>query len=131
MTDQEIARIQEELEKKYIDQPEEQEELIKHVSETIANDIVNGGGASRFMVNDREYYAKAVQRNQGKDRILCLIIGDVMKFRIAGVHYKPFTVQGTITNDLSWKENVQAIAETWLRHILGCEVAEELDDDIM
>ena len=128
MSPDDLQAAQEELYRKYVEEPEEQESMLAEMSERIAHDICKGSGTANFEFDGRDFQARVSNsRSFGNGKkSLMIVIADRMKYKLLGTKYKPYILSIEVDNNLGPEENLRAVVEAFLRHISGTYSVEEL-----
>lgn len=129
MDDRELQELQERLYKEAIEVPEEQEQLIIDVADSVANQLYLGN-KNNVKVEFYEHKYAFGMRTYIKDfkQYIHLLVIDAAELNAMG-YPRTFHVETEINNDLSMLENVRASVAAFLRDSLGELRAELMDDD--
>lgn len=127
LTDEQLAVIQEQMTHDVIDVPEELEELITDTAERVAREIALKDGKSTIDFQEEIYTFKAMKRVVSFKELIYMVVVNEEHRKMGGNKYRPYTVTAEVDNNFSYMENLQAMVETFLRHITGMVTAQELD----
>ncbi|MED1125231.1 hypothetical protein [Bacillus atrophaeus] len=124
MKESDIQRIQDEI-MSGMNKEQAAEEMVKNLSEEIAAKLVLDNRTTAE-VEDTEYMFAYKTISQGKRKGIFMTVANMNKYRIVQEKYKPYTVTAEFDNNFTLRENLQAVVEAYLRHILDMVKAEEL-----
>lgn len=131
MTDEQLQALQEEIMQTTIEAPAEMEALIKDTAQKAARDMAfKSSQTSQIEFNDEVFTLKATKKVVGFKEVIFMVVVNENHRKMGGSKYRPFTVTAHIDNAFSYQENIEAVVETFLRHISGLgEQAQELGED--
>ena len=122
MNEEELQKIEQEL-LKQIDQEVDQDKQITQQAQEIAASLSLQGMANAS-INGREF---AITYNtRGKN--IAMVAADRAKYQLVGEKYRPYVIQAEVDNKFSLRENLEAVVESFIRHLVGAIHPEPLEE---
>lgn len=129
MTDQELNALQEKIEQDTFDIPEELEALIKDTSEKVARELAfKSNSQTRAEFQDEVFIFSAKKVIRGFKQVIFFAIANENHYKAVGSKYRPYTVTLEVDNSFDYVDNLKAGVESFLRHISGAIMPQELEE---
>lgn len=122
--EKQLKKIEEELLKQMDQSIHDEEHLIERSKEIGAKLSLSPSTKEEIDGKVYTFSYRTMDTHAGKS--IFMMVADEFKYQIALDKYKPYMINAEINNDLSLKENLTAIVESFLRHVFDMVVAEEL-----
>lgn len=122
MNEEELKKIEQEL-LKQIDNEVDLDKQISEQAQEIATSL-SVQGVARTTI-DGSPFAISYEK-KGKE--IRMVAADVAKFQLVGEKYRPYTITAELDNRFSFKENLIATCEAFIRHLLGEVRPEPLEE---
>ncbi len=119
-TDEQLLALEQQMMRNYVDAPAELEALIDDTTKKVARELYfSTSQTSQVEFQDNVYIFKAKQKVAGNKRLLFMVV--INKEHQAKINhgYKPYTVTAELDNRFSYNENLEAVVNTFFRHITG------------
>ena len=125
MREEDIQRIQNELMNK-IDSDVAREEWVVNLSKNIAGKLILSNKTTAE-IDGEELAFMYTAYQDGDTKGIRMIVANITKYRLIQEKYIPFTVKAEVNNELTLRENLEAVVEAYLRHILDMVEADEIN----
>ena len=122
MDEEQIKKIEREL-LGQIDQEVNEEKQVATQAKDVATQLKSRGTAAA-QIDQRNF----VITFMAKGNNITLIVADKAKYDLMGEKYRPYIVEGQIDNEFSMHQNLEAVCESFIRHILGAVRPESLQE---
>lgn len=124
MTNEELARLQEQMYQDAIEAPEEQERIIIDTAKEVSQKLYfHPSQKASFEFLDKKYRCTYNTRIVNYKKTLFFIAFDESRVNV------PITAQAEIENDLSEIENLRAVIAAFLRNRLGLDSVGEIENE--
>lgn len=124
MNEEQLQRIQDEI-MRGMNKEQQMEDMVKNMSGEIAAKL-SLQAKTHAEVEGMEYMFAYRQITVGKKPGIFMTVANINKYRILQDKYRPYTVTAEIDNAFTMTENLQAIVEAYLRHILDMVKVDEV-----
>jgi hypothetical protein len=124
MNEEQLQRIQDEI-MRGMNKEQQMEDMVKNLSGEIAAKLALQA-KTHAEVEGMEYMFAYRQITVGKKPGIFMTVANINKYRILQDKYRPYTVTAEIDNAFTMTENLQAIVEAYLRHILDMVKVDEV-----
>lgn len=125
MNEDQLKKIEQELMTE-IDQEQKIETMITNSSDEIASHLLVSKKINAE-VNDKAYMFSYRLLQKGDVKIMYILIADIVKYKIAGKQYVPFSATAEMDLQYSEKDNLKVVIEAFIRHITDRVKADVLE----
>lgn len=125
MTDEQIARIQEEL-MSSINAEVNGEEMLKNTAREIAARLTFNDKVSAEFMDTLYMFKYRKFMMPGAKQGLIMLIANMANYAQFKEKYRPYTVTVEIDNNFTFRENLTSVIEAFFRHVTGMTQAEVL-----
>ena len=122
MNEDQLKKIEQEL-LNQLDQEVNQDQQIATQAKEIASSL-NLQKIAQARIEDRDF----VLTYQANKKNITVLAADKNKYQIVGEKYRPYVIQAELDNKFSLKENLEAICESFIRHLTGDIYPEPLQE---
>jgi len=124
MTEQDLERLQNEMYQAAIEAPEEQERIVIDTAQEVSKQLYfHPSKKASFSFNGRDFRATYHTRIENFKKKIFFVAFDVKRPTV------PIVAEAEVENGLTELENLRAVIAAFLRHLIGTQRAEILDDD--
>ena len=106
---------------------EAREQEIDDLSLSIARRIINEATTESFM--GTPYKWALLESGTGKQKVLTVFCYDILKFKIAGLKYRPLQASNKLILQMTFEQNVATLVKSLLYHKAGITWMEESSDN--
>lgn len=124
MNEQALQKMQDEL-MQAMNKEDNLDEFIDVTAKDLAEKMMNGAPV-KMEIEGRPLTFKHREYEQKGQKKLFMTVASEFMYQVGKEKYKPYFVDVEINNEMSAQENLTAVVEAFLRHILGAVKAEEL-----
>lgn len=126
MTEEQLKKIQDEL-MGGINKEDEAEENLIALAKDISDKLLHTNQAVEEVEGRPMTFKYRTYEQAGKSKVFMTVASHFM-YEVGLDKYKPYMVDVEMDNEMSLEENLFAIVEAFLRHVLGMVKAEELNE---
>lgn len=125
LKEEELQRIQDEI-MRGLNKEQQMEDMVKELSGEIAAKLTLNPKTHAEIEGMEYMFAFRQITIGGKKPGIFMTVANINKYKIVQEKYKPYTVTAEIDNSFTLRENLQAVVEAYLRHILDMVKVEEV-----